>query len=64
MVSARTAVLLVLRDGPGYGRDLVRRIQYGVILRRIEVGAELSEAVAELFVGTPRSSSRGRCRSC
>lgn len=26
MVSARTALLLVLRDGPGYGRDLVRRI--------------------------------------
>jgi len=27
MVSARIALLLVLRDGPGYGRDLVRRIQ-------------------------------------
>jgi DNA-binding PadR family transcriptional regulator len=27
MVSARTALLLVLRDGPGYGRELVRRIQ-------------------------------------
>ena len=27
MVSARTALLLVLRDGPGYGRDLIRRIQ-------------------------------------
>jgi DNA-binding PadR family transcriptional regulator len=26
MVSARTALLLVLRDGPGYGRELVRRI--------------------------------------
>jgi DNA-binding PadR family transcriptional regulator len=27
MVSARTALLLVLRDGPGYGRELVRRIR-------------------------------------
>ena len=27
MVSARTALLLVLTDGPGYGRELVRRIQ-------------------------------------
>jgi DNA-binding PadR family transcriptional regulator len=27
MISARTALLLVLRDGPGYGRELVRRIQ-------------------------------------
>jgi DNA-binding PadR family transcriptional regulator len=27
MVSARTALLLVLRQGPGYGRDLARRIQ-------------------------------------
>ena len=27
MVSARTALQLVLRDGPGYGRELVRRIQ-------------------------------------
>lgn len=27
MVSARTALVLVLRDGPGYGRELVRRIQ-------------------------------------
>ena len=26
MISARTALLLVLREGPGYGRDLVRRI--------------------------------------
>jgi DNA-binding PadR family transcriptional regulator len=28
MVSARTALLLVLRDGPSYGRELVRRIQH------------------------------------
>jgi DNA-binding PadR family transcriptional regulator len=27
MVSARSALLLALRDGPGYGRELVRRIQ-------------------------------------
>ena len=27
MLAARTALLLVLRDGPGYGRDLVRRIE-------------------------------------
>ena len=27
MVTARTALLLVLREGPGYGRDLVRRIR-------------------------------------
>jgi len=27
MISTRTALLLVLRDGPGYGRELVRRIQ-------------------------------------
>jgi DNA-binding PadR family transcriptional regulator len=27
VVSARTALLLVLRDGPGYGRELVRRIR-------------------------------------
>ena len=27
MISTRTALLLVLRDGPGYGRDLVRRIR-------------------------------------
>ena len=26
VVAARTALLLVLRDGPGYGRELVRRI--------------------------------------
>jgi DNA-binding PadR family transcriptional regulator len=27
VVSARTALLLVLRGGPGYGRELVRRIE-------------------------------------
>jgi DNA-binding PadR family transcriptional regulator len=27
VISTRTALLLVLRDGPGYGRELVRRIQ-------------------------------------
>ena len=27
MLAARTALLLVLRDGPGYGRELVRRIE-------------------------------------
>ena len=27
MVTARTALLQVLREGPGYGRDLVRRIR-------------------------------------
>jgi DNA-binding PadR family transcriptional regulator len=27
MVTARTAVLLALRQGPGYGRELVRRIR-------------------------------------
>jgi DNA-binding PadR family transcriptional regulator len=26
MISARTALLLALRDGPGYGREFVRRI--------------------------------------
>ena len=27
MIGARVALLLVLREGPGYGRDLVRRVQ-------------------------------------
>jgi DNA-binding PadR family transcriptional regulator len=27
MVSARTALLVALRDGPGYGRELARRIR-------------------------------------
>jgi len=28
VVAARTALLLALRDGPGYGRELVRRIHH------------------------------------
>jgi DNA-binding PadR family transcriptional regulator len=28
MITARTAVLMALRQGPGYGRELIRRIRY------------------------------------
>lgn len=48
MVSARTALLLALREGPGYGRELVRRIRSATAGRERFAEASIYPALGAL----------------
>ena len=51
MVSARTALLLALREGPGYGRELVRRLQGATAGRERFAEASIYPALVALRTG-------------